>query len=177
MRPKSCGRRVYDEAARKALVVLREGSDRICGKRLKSALPLLLEAMERHGHLAPDDELRRLESVSAATIDGLLAPVCKGAGSRQKRRRRRKTATRVPVRTFADWSEPLPGFLEADFVAHCGGMMSGAFIHSLVATGVCSGWTEAVPLLVREQSPVVQGIEAIAKQLPVPILGAVPMRT
>ena len=166
------GRRVYDEAVRKALVILWEASDRICGKRLKGALPVLLEAMERHGHLILDDELRRrLESVSAATIDRLLAPVRKGAGSRQKRRRKRKTATRVPVRTFADWSEPLPGFLEADFVAHCGGMMSGAFIHSLVATDVCSGWTEAVPLLVREQSLVVQGFEAIAKQLPVPIRG------
>ena len=65
----------------------------------------------------------------------------------------------------------MPGFLEADFVAQCGGMMSGAFIHSLFATDVCSGWTEAVPLLVREQSLVVQGIEAIAKQLPVPIRG------
>ena len=49
--------------------------------------------------------------------------------------------------------------------------MSGAYIHSLVATDVCSGWTVAVPLLVRKQSLVVQGIEAIAKQLPVPIRG------
>ena len=166
------GRRVYDEAVRKALVILWEASDRICGKRLKAAVPVLLEAMERHGHLALDDELRRrLELVSAATIDRLLAPVRTGAGSRQKRRRKRKTAMRVPVRTFADWGEPFPGFLEADFVAHCGGAMSGSFIHSLVATDVCSGWTEAVPLLVREQSLVVQGIEAIAKQLPVPIRG------
>ena len=66
---------------------------------------MLLEAMERHGHLALDDELRhRLESVGAATIDRLLVPVREEAGSRQKRRRKRKAATRVSVRTFADWS-------------------------------------------------------------------------
>ena len=42
-------------------------------------------------------------------------------------------------------------------MAHGGGAVSGAFIHSLVATDVCSGWTEAVPLLAREQSLVVLG--------------------
>ena len=79
--------------------------------------------------------------------------------------------TRVPVRTFADRTQPLPGFLEVDYVAHCGGVISGSYTHSLVATDVCAGWTEAIPLLVREQSLVVQRFAAIARQLPVPIRG------
>ena len=166
------GRRIYDEAVREALVVLWEASDRICGKRLKAVLPALVDAMERHGHLELDDEVRRrVLSVSAATIDRLLAPVRREAGTRRKRRRKRKLNAQVPVRTFADWGEPLPGYLEVDFVAHCGGRLTGAFIHSLVATDVCSGWTEAVPLLVREQSVVVQGVEAMARQFPVPMRG------
>jgi hypothetical protein len=45
------------------------------------------------------------------------------------------------------------------------------FIHSLVATDVCSGWTESLPLLAREQSLVVEGLERLRVQLPVPILG------
>src|SRR5436305_8254180 len=45
------GRRVYDEAVREALIVVWEASDRICGKRLRPLLPILLEAMERHGHV------------------------------------------------------------------------------------------------------------------------------
>ena len=49
--------------------------------------------------------------------------------------------------------------------------MQGAFLWSLVATDVCSGWTEAVPLLAREQSLVVEGLEVIRRQFPVPILG------
>ena len=77
----------------------------------------------------------------------------------------------VPVRTFADWNNPPPGFLEIDFVLHCGGPLSGSFIHSLVATDVCTGWTEAVPLLAREQSLVIEALEAIARQLPFPVLG------
>ena len=79
--------------------------------------------------------------------------------------------SRVPVRTFMDWNEPSPGYLEIDLVAHGGGAVSGAFIHSLVATDVCSGWTEAVPLLAREQSLVVSGLEAISRVFPVPVRG------
>ena len=33
------GRRIYDEAVREAVIVVWEASDRICGKRLKAALP------------------------------------------------------------------------------------------------------------------------------------------
>src|SRR5215210_3775989 len=44
-------RRIYDEAVREALVVIWEASDRVCGKRLKPLVPILVEAMERHRHL------------------------------------------------------------------------------------------------------------------------------
>ena len=166
------GRRVYDEAVREALVVLWEAADRICAKRLKAVLPELVEAMQRHGHLELDAQVRaRLVAVSASSIDRLLGPVRREAGSRRKRRAESKVKARVPVRTFADWDEPAPGFVEIDFVAHGGGAVSGRFIHSLVATDVCSGWTEAVPLLVREQGLVVQGLEVIAQQLPVTLRG------
>jgi hypothetical protein len=36
---------------RDALIVLWEASDRVRGKRLRSLVPVLAEAMERHGHL------------------------------------------------------------------------------------------------------------------------------
>src|SRR6202035_1077021 len=40
---------LYDEASRAALIVLWEASDRVCGKRLKALMPILLTAMERNG--------------------------------------------------------------------------------------------------------------------------------
>ena len=46
-------RRLYNGAVREALIVLWEASDRVCGKRLKALAPILVEAMERHGHLGP----------------------------------------------------------------------------------------------------------------------------
>ena len=171
-KPATTGRRIYDEAVREALIIAWEASDRICGKRLKAILPILLDSMVHHGHIDLDPLVRdRLLKVSPATIDRLLSPVRAEAGRRRRRPARKKVSNQIPIRTFADWNQPLPGYLEIDFVAHHGGSMSGSFIHSLVATDVCSGWTEAIPLLVREQSLVVEGIEAIDRRLPVPILG------
>src|SRR5450759_1701256 len=51
--------RLYDEAVRSALTILWEAADRICGKRLKEAIPTLLDAMERYGHLQLEGEVRR----------------------------------------------------------------------------------------------------------------------
>ena len=166
------GRRIYDDAVRQALIVVWEASDRICGKRLKAALPSMVQSLERHGHLDLDPDVReRLFSASASTLDRLLRPVREQAGSRRRLKKRRKMGSRVPVRTFLDWNEPGPGYLEIDLVAHGGGAVSGAFIHSLVATDISSGWTEAVPLLAREQSLVVEGLEAISGVFPVPVRG------
>ena len=166
------GRRTYDEAVRQALIVLWEAADRICGKRLKAVLPSLITALEKHGHLALDPTVRqRLLAANAATIDRLLASVRGIAFTRKKRRHASKPSTQVPVRTFADWNEPVPGYLEIDFVSHGGSSMQGNFLWSLVATDISSGWTEALPLLAREQSLVVEGPEVIRQQFPTPVLG------
>ena len=101
-------RRIYDEAVRQALALLWEAADRICGKRLKALLPVLIASMERHGHLRLDPVVRSaVLDVSAATIDRLLRPVREASG-RRRRRWGTGTAIRqsVPVRTFADWGEP-----------------------------------------------------------------------
>ena len=133
--------------------------------------------MERHGHLDLDPEVReRLLAASAATLDRLLKPVRATVASWRKRRRNLQCGRHIPVRTQTthygdDWNKPPSGFLEIDLVAHCGDNMGGSFVYSLVSTDVCTGWTEAVPLLAREQSLVVAGLEAIAKRLPFPVLG------
>ena len=77
------GRRIYDEAVREAVILVWEASDRICGKRLKAALPHLVESMERHGHTDLDPEVReRLLTASAATLDRLLKPIRTTVASR-----------------------------------------------------------------------------------------------
>jgi len=70
------GRRVYDVAFREALIVVWEASDRVCGKRLRSPVPVLIDAMERQGHLQLAPEVPGgLLAMSAATIDRALGEV------------------------------------------------------------------------------------------------------
>jgi hypothetical protein len=91
VKTKVAGERVYGEAVKVALILIWETADRICGKRLKAAIPHLMNAMEKHGHLDLDPEVRRkLIAVSAATIDRLLTPVRKSAGVRRKRRLKKR---------------------------------------------------------------------------------------
>ena len=164
--------KVYDEAVKDVLIVLWETSDRICGKRLKAVIPNLVEAMERHGHLKLEFTLRKkILSVSASTIDIVLRPIRKNTGNRNKKRIFRRLSKEIAIKTSHDWQDSLPGYVEIDFVVHGGGSMSGEYLHSLVATDVCSGWTEAVPLLTREQSLVIEGLRRIQSQMLVIILG------
>ena len=167
-------RRLYDDAVREALIVLWDASDRICGKRLKPLVPMLLAAMERHGHLTLDPMVReRLEAISAATIDRILGPVRKQAGGRGRRRTAPSSAIRraVPIRTYADWDDPPPGFFEADLVSHSGPLTSGSFAQTLVLTDISSGWTECAPLLFREQQLLIEVLNVLRGVMPLPILG------
>ena len=163
--------RLYDEAVRQALVVLWEASDRICGKRLRPLLPLLISSLERHGHLQLDEVVReKLLRVSAATIDRVLAPA-RATGPRKNRRTAPAVRSQIPVRTFADWDDPLPGFMEVDLVAHCGGSMAGRFNHTLVLTDIFSAWTECVALAVRDSSLVVAALDNLRCTMPFPLRG------
>ena len=168
------GRRVYDVAVREALIVMWEASDRVCGKRLRPLMPLLLEAMERHGHLQLALEVRSgLLSMSAATIDRALQAIRGQGGGGTRRRAAPSSAVRrtVPVRTFADWDDPAPGFMEADLVAHSGPTAEGSFVQTLTLTDIATGWTECAPLLVREQTLLTEVLGEVRKRMPFPLLG------
>jgi hypothetical protein len=78
----------------------------------------------------------------------------------------------IPVRTFADWRDPPPGFFEIDMVEHCGGSkIDREFVHSLMLTDIASGWTECVAMRVRNQMLVIEGFEKAAADLQFAMLG------
>jgi hypothetical protein len=165
--------RIYDQAVREALTIVWEAADRICGKRLRQVIAMLVDAMERHGHLKLDADVREsLLSMSAATMDRLLTTVRDSA--RQGRRRTMiNTPLRksIPVRTFGDWIDPSPGFFEMDMVLHCGKSTAGSYLHSLVLTDIASGWTEAMAMVAREQTLVIESVSAIRMKLPFTVCG------
>ncbi|SFU25868.1 integrase catalytic domain-containing protein [Paraburkholderia aspalathi] len=168
--------RLYDEAVRQALTVLWEAADRVCGKRLKALIPKLVDAMERHGHLDLDSVIKaKLLEVSAATIDRMLANARAHIDGQRRRRTGGGSAIRrsIPVRTFADWRDPPPGFFEIDMVEHCGGSKTdGEFVHTLTLTDIASGWTECVAMRTRNQMLIIEAFDKVAAaELPFAMLG------
>ena len=97
------------------------GSDQLCGKRLKAALPHWLPHYEKEYASLSLALKEKLEKISAATIDRLLSPV--RARARPKGRGGTKPGrwlkNQIPLQTD-QWDERRPGFMEADTVAHCG---------------------------------------------------------
>ncbi len=173
LKPRAEPKHVYDAAVREALTLVWEAGDRICGKRLKAALPCLVRSLEGHGHLKLDISVReRLLAVSPATIDRLLEPARAGAGRKRRHRKRpNRIQRKVPVRTHSGASELAPGYFEVDFVVHNGGVTPGNCVHTLTLTDVCSAWTECFALVARQQMLVTESLELIRPQLPIPLLG------
>ena len=137
-------------------------------------IPTLLPALERHGQIVVDDELRAaLLAVSPATIDRLLSEIRIAAAQGRRRRAGFSSAVRrsVPVRTFADWGDPPPGFVEVDFVAHSGTNTAGAFVQTLVLTDIATGWTECVPVVMRAGALALEALQMALELFPFPLKG------
>ncbi len=166
--------KTYTPAVQRALVRLWEIADRICSKRLVPGLPELLDALERHGELTLDVPTRALLlSLSPATADRLLAPIRRAALPRGRTTTKPGSLLKhqIPVRTFADWDDDRPGFLEIDLVSHGGESASGEYLHSLVLTDIATQWTECVALPNRGEQAVSTAIAHARTLLPIPVLG------
>jgi integrase-like protein len=171
--PQHPRRRHYGPEVQHALFLVWHAANRICAKRLIPFLPTLVEALERHEHLHLTEECRnQLLSMSAATADRLLR-------SQRKRGQRGLSTTRagtllkqqIPVRTFQEWNEDRPGFLEADLVAHCGAEIEGGYLYTLTLTDIATGWTECLPLIHRSREAVLAALQRARTLFPFPILG------
>jgi hypothetical protein len=174
-KPKRRGRkRKYDAAAVASLKTIWEASDRLCSKRLKPFMPEIIGVLRQHGELRINASTEtQLCKMSAATIDRQLQPYRKSGG------RRGFTTTRpgnmlkkmIPIRTFTDWEENKPGFMEIDLVAHCGESADNFFLNTLCAVDVWSGWTECLPVWGKWQEKVRQAVHRMRERLPFPLLG------
>ena len=167
------GAQVYDEQFRQILLYIWYTANQVCSKRFVPFLPDLVAAMERHGHLRINADIRhKLGKISAATVDRLLQPErrkIKGGFSRTKPDALLKN--QIQVRTFADWSDVTPNFFEIDLVAHCSGGPKGAFLNTLVMIDVSTGWLKCMPLLKKSAADVINGISVAIKLMPLELKG------
>jgi hypothetical protein len=163
----------YGPEVQHALFLAWHAANRICAKRLIPFLPTLIEALERHEHLQISEECRRqLLSMSAATADRLLRSQRRlGQHGLSTTRAGTLLKQQIPIRTFEEWNEARPGFLEADLVAHCGTDIEGGYLYTLTLTDVATSWTECLPLLYRSQETMLAALQQARVLFPFPILG------
>jgi transposase InsO family protein len=145
------------------------------GKRLAPAMPTLVASLRRHGELAIGDEIAaQLVAMSAATIDRRLAADRAELTTRRGRSLTKPGSllkTQIPMRTWADWDDNRPGFLEIDLVGHDGGDLNGEFCYTLTCTDIATGWTENRTVRNRAARWVFAALVELQAQFPFPILG------
>jgi len=152
-----------------------EATDHLCSKRLQPFLPELAEILRNHGEggtLTTEIETQ-LCQISPSTIDRLLRPSRRVSGRRPLSTTRPGSLLKnsIPIRTFADWKENGPGFLEADLVAHCGESVEGFYLNTLSTVDVASGWSECRGVWGKGQIRVRAAVHSIRQRLPFPMLG------
>jgi hypothetical protein len=166
--------RKYGTGAQEALKVIWEASDRLCSKRLQPFLPEMVKVLRQHGeqHIDAYQE-GSLCRMSPATIDRLLRPYRKLGGRRPVGTTRPGSLLKssIPIRTFTDWEENKPGFLEVDLVAHCGECADGFYLNTLCAVDVASGWSECLPVWGKGQVRVRSAVHRMRQRLPLALLG------
>jgi hypothetical protein len=155
----------------KALKQLWWASEWSCGKLLKSAIPLLLPHLERH-RKAVEPEIRALLlRISPASIDRVLAPY---KAKHRKGRRLTKPGSllrdQIPISTEV-WDTAVPGYIEADTVAHCGSSSQGPFVLTLTMTDIATQWTENRAVWTKLAENTVAAIRDIEQALPFAIKG------
>jgi len=151
------------------LVTLWKAGNLPCGKRLKAMIPLWLP----HYGKPLEDELKLLlTSIAPATIDRLLAPL-------RSRYSKQGVATtkpgslikkNIPIKTN-QWDERIPGFLEADTVAHCGSSTAGVFAYTVNMVDIATTWTEQRATWGKGEAGVLDAIISIEQMLPFPVRG------
>jgi hypothetical protein len=172
--PKSPRRSKYGLDVIAALTVCWAVLGMPAGKRLAPMLGELVAVLRHFGELDIDEEIAELlVSMSAATVDRRLAP------ERAKYQLKGRCTTKpgsllkgqISVRTWAEWDDARPGFVEIDLVCHDGGNPAGPHAFTLTVTDIATGWTENRSVPSKAGPCVLRALNDIAYKMPFPILG------
>ena len=156
-----------------ALEQIWEINGRICSKRLQPILPEAIKVLERCKEIEITKETKdRLLKISSASIDRCLLPVrIQSPHGLSTTKPGSLLRNMIPVRTFTEWDQERPGFMEIDLVAHCGSTTEGQYLNTLTCTDLSTGWTDVTALPHRSQEAVSKAIHLMRQRLPFPLLG------
>jgi len=145
---------------------------RICSKRLQPILAEAIKVLERCKEIKITKETKDLLlKISSASIDRCLLPVrIKSPHGLSTTKPGSLLKNLIPVRTFTEWDEERPGFMEIDLVAHCGNTTEGQYLNTLTCTDISTGWTDITALLHRSQEAVSKAIHWMRPRLPLHVL-------
>jgi hypothetical protein len=166
--------RTYGKDVLKALKQIWVIMDCICGKRLRPMLKEMLTILQRHKEIKVIGETKKkLLRISASTIDRMLKSERKRYEIKGRSLTKPGTLLKhqIPIRTFSEWDEQRPGFVEIDLVGHEGGNPRGDFIQTLNVTDICTGWTEMQAVKNKAQIWVFEALKDIRRKLPFDLLG------
>lgn len=145
-----------------------------CGRLLAAALPDLVPRLRRFKELTIEDGTAvLLLKIAPATIDRRLKAERKKLDPRGRSHTKPGTLLKdsIPMRTWAEWDDAVPGFVEIDLVGHEGGNSKGEFCFTLTITDICTGWTETRSVKNKAQKWVFAAIKEATSAFPFPIVG------
>ena len=123
------------------------------------------------------DAAEALELISRAPDPDWAGRLSKAKITAALTRARRKDVdgslltSQIPIRTWADWDDARPGFVEIDLVGHDGGTAAGEFCFTLTVTDIATGWTVNRSAHNKAQRWVLEALEHAMAQFPFPISG------
>ena len=144
------------------------------GKRLAPMMAELVPTLRRFGELKVNDETAAaLVAMSAATMDRRLAQ------DRARLKLRGRSHTKpgsllkdaIAIRTWAQWDDAVPGFVEIDLVGHEGGNAVGEHCYTLTVTDIATGWTENRSVRNKARRWVIAALDEVAQVMPFPVIG------
>lgn len=174
VKPRPARPPLYGEAVIAALRLCWAVQGTACGRLLAAALPDLVPRLRCHGELEIDDETAAaLLRISPATIDRRLKDDRARLDPRGRSHTKPGTLLKdsIPMRTWAEWDDNRPGFVEIDLVGHEGGNNRGEFCFTLDITDIATGWTETRSVRNKAQKWVFAAIKDATAEFPFPILG------
>jgi len=164
---------VYGGEVVQALEEIWEICGQICSKRLQPYLPEAIKVLERCKEIELSQTTKELLlKISSASIDRCLRPIrVKSPHGLSTTKPGSLLKNLIPVRTFTEWDQERPGFMEIDLVAHCGNTTEGQYLNTLTCTDLATGWTDVTALPHRSQEAVSNAIHHMRQRLPFPLLG------